>query len=56
MLSQFWSRALLFVVYSLDHQENLGATPEHDENLHFNKIKCLTCLLKFEEHESREPS
>lgn len=54
MLMQFWSSVLLFIVYSLDYQENRGPLQNMNQNLHFKKIiKHLIGLLKFEKHSFR---
>ena len=51
---QFWSSVLLFIVYSLDYQENRGPLQNMNQNLHFKKIiKHLIGLLKFKKHSSR---
>ena len=38
MLMQFWSSVLLFIVHSLDYQENCGPLQNVNQDLHFNKI------------------
>ena len=45
---------MLFIVHSLDYQENCGPLQNVNQDLHFKKIvKHLIGLLKFEKHSSR---